>query len=141
MTTGNAPASVGPAFNAETILAALMGNDGTYSLSAQSYRGSGIVVAIPEHGFILRRGEGNIRARITEWIGTAAKVITTHPAPFYRPRYFGSWADSDGTIYFDVVEVFPREELTDAIAAGIARNQIAIWDNGRQETIVLGAVA
>lgn len=130
--------TTGPALNAETILAALMGNDGTYSLSGQAYRGSGILVAIPEHGFVLRRGEGTIRARLTEWITSAAHAITSHPAPFYNPRYFGSWVDSDGTIYFDVVEAFPRENLSEAIAAGVSRNQIAIWDNGRKELIVTG---
>jgi hypothetical protein len=138
MSTGTV-SSTGPAFNADTIVAELLNGDGTISLQGQRYNGSGILVAIPEHSIALVPFEFDAAVsaeKISEWVLANASAISSHPAPFYRPRYFGSWVDSDtGILYLDIVEAFPREELTEAIAAGIARNQIAIWDNGRQEEI------
>lgn len=138
--------STGPAVNGETVARALLGGDGTYSLTGQPYTGAGIIVALPGigetfDGLTLRvEDAADITESVAAWVtGTAAPFIAAHPAPFYHPHYVGSWVDSDtGTLYLDVVEIFPREEIVEAIAAGRDRNQIAIWDAGRQELIETG---
>ena len=136
----NAPASTGPAANVGTIVSALLSGDGTYSLSGSRYTGSGIIVALPEFGGVIDSEVANeTEAIVASWVANNAHAITGNPAPFFRPRYFGIWTDPDSDIvYLDIVEAFPREEYDEAIAAGIARDQIAIWDNGRQELIETG---
>lgn len=133
MSTGTVP-STGPAFRSSTIADALSA-DGTYALSGFAYGGSGILVAIPEYAAAYDVSEfdaAQIHLLIRLWVEDNAAAILSHPAPFYFPRYFGSWVDN-GTLYLDIVEAFPRENLSEAIAAGIARDQIAIWDNGRNQ--------
>jgi hypothetical protein len=136
MSTGTVP-STGPAFDAFTIANALTNGDGTVTLSGTRYNGSGILVAIPEYSAVIEGIDSVDFAGIVEWVEENASAITGNPAPFFNPRYFGVWADGD-TLYLDIVEAFPREEKDAAIAAGIARNQIAIWDNGRSELIETG---
>ena len=133
--------STGPAVNADTVARALLSGDGTYSLTGQRYTGAGIIVALPGVGLVLDRDDAALLpAVIAQWVSNyAAPAVTSRPAPFHRPRYVGSWVDSDtGTLYLDVVEVFAREDIADAIAAGRDRNQIAIWDAGRGEEIATG---
>jgi len=133
--------STGPAVNADTVARALLSGDGTYSLTGQRYTGAGIIVALPGVGLVLDRDDAALLpAVIAQWVSDyAAPAVTSRPAPFHRPRYVGSWVDSDtGTLYLDVVEVFAREEIAEAIAAGRDRDQIAIWDAGRGEEIATG---
>ena len=143
---GNAPASIGPAINVDTITRALLNGDGTFSVTGLPYRGDGIVVAIPAHSaaFVTLDDSSDtdhLFPFVAAWVAKNASAITDNPAPFFRPRFFGSWFDSEtGTLWLDIVEAFPREKLSEAIAAGIDRDQIAIWDNGRGEVIVPGAV-
>lgn len=130
--------STGPAFNADTIAQALFDSDGTIALSGRPYSGSGILVAIPEHALSIPvdRAYG---IAIRNWVEENVSAIVSHPAPFYNPRYFGSWVNS-GILYLDIVEAFPREEFDAAMDAGIARRQVAIYDNGRKELYATGAV-
>lgn len=137
--------STGPAVNADTVARALLSGDGTYSLTGQAYRGDGLVVALPALGVAVAAEDGesdfdHLAPAVAEWVrDVAAPAVTSRPAPFYRPRYVGSWVDSrTGTLYLDVVEIFAREDIADAIAAGRDRNQIAIWDAGRGEEIATG---
>lgn len=134
--------TVGPRFDAAIVTRALLSGDGTYSLtSGQRYTGDGILVAIPGVGLVLEKETAElIPAAIAQWIENyAAPAIHNFPAPFFRPRFLGSWIDPEtGIVYLDIVEAFSREEKEAAIAAGIARDQIAIWDNGRQELIETG---
>jgi hypothetical protein len=131
---GNAPASIGPAFNARTIARALLNGNGTISLTGLPYVGDAILVAIPEHAILLPVNSAVFLDIVETWVNRVANAITSRPAPFHNPRYFGVWTDpANGEVHYDIVEAFPREELDAAIDAGITRNQIAIWDNGRGE--------
>lgn len=137
------PASTGPRANVETLLDALLSVPaGTFSITGQPYRGDGIVVAVKGTGRVLEPHNTptteHVYREIRSWLThRAIPAVTSRPAPFHRPRYLGVWIES-GTVYLDVVEVFPREEIAEAIAAGRDRNQIAIWDAGRQEEIATG---
>ena len=136
-------ASTGPAVNADTVAAALLSGDGTYSVTGQAYRGDGIVVAVDGAGCVVVPDgftSAQLSGIVSAWVEhLAAPYVAAHPAPFYRPHYVGSWVDSaSGWVYLDVVEIFAREDLDDAIDAGYDRNQIAIWDAGRQEEIATG---
>jgi hypothetical protein len=144
MSTGTV-SSVGPAFNVDTIGAALirahLNGGGTISITGLDYAGSGILVAIPENGTRIHFGKGGSGAALKRWIRDNVSAITGNPAPFFNPRYFGIWTDpATGITHLDIVEAFPREEFDAAIAAGIARNQIAIYDNGRGELYATGGV-
>ncbi len=141
----NAPTSTGPQVNAETIATKLITADGTYSITAAPFRGAGYVVALPALGHVIPRGDlrsptrdARIIAEIAAWVrDVAAPEILAHPAPFYRPRYLGSWVDSsDGTLYLDVVEIF--QDRAEAVEAGRDRDQIAIWDAGNGCEIATG---
>lgn len=117
--------TIGPRVNLDTLAEALASGDGTFHLSGQRYTGDGIVVAVAP-----------IRT-----LSDAVAYVESHPAPFYRTHALGSWTDpADGTLYLDIVEIFPREQFNDAMDAGTARGEIAIWDNGRKELFVTGAV-
>ena len=125
--------------NTDTILDALLSAPaGIYSVTGLPYRGDGYVVAIPEFGAILDRrilSDDVLSGEIAEWIEpTAVPAVTTRPAPFHRPRYLAA-SITAGTVRLDVVEIFPREEIREAIAAAQDRNQAVIWDAGRQEVI------
>ena len=133
--------TIGPRFDAAIVTDALLSGDGTYGLTGQPYRGDGIIVALPALGLVLDRDDAALLpAVIGQWVSNyAAPAITSRPAPFHRPRYVGSWVDSaTGTLYLDVVEVFGRDDIAEAIEAGRDRNQIAIWDAGRGEEIATG---
>ncbi len=119
--------------------------DGTYSVTGSPYAGSGYVVAVPAAGFIFPRSDlrspartARLAATVAEWVETvAAPFILSHPAPFYRAHYLGSWVDTtDGTLYLDVVEIF--QDRDEAIAAGVARDQVAIWDASNAVEIATG---
>lgn len=123
------------AYHAVIDAVGIVNGGATVTAAGLPYAGSGLVVAIPEHGRVITDGAGlGALGQIAEWVGYAAHHVT---APSLRPRYFGAWFEGD-TLYLDVVEVFPREEEAEAIAAGAARNQIAIWDAGRQAEIPTG---
>lgn len=129
--------STGDPVARELVAAALVGaTDGaTVAPTGLPYGGSGILVAIPEYGDRIPVGwtpETSILAR--EWVDRVAPHVT---GPHPRPRYFGAWVDG-GTLYLDIVESFPREDIAEAIAAGRARDQIAVWDAGRAEEIPTG---
>jgi hypothetical protein len=100
----------------------------TVGPSGLPYRGDGIVVALPEYATMIT--VLNIDT-VNTWVRAVAPHVT---GPHNRPRWFGSW-QSDGVIYLDVVETFTRDDYDDAVRAGRERNQIAIWDAGRQEEI------
>jgi len=100
----------------------------TVSRSGTPYGGNGIVVALPEHARIVDNPTPEL---VWQWVRDVAHHVTV-PTP--RPRFFGVWT-SGHVAYLDVVEVFPADERDAAVAAGRARNQIAIWDAGRQVEI------
>lgn len=57
---------------------------------------------------------------------------------------FGRWTDTDGTVYWDEVEVF--EDETEALLTAASRGELAIWDIARGveirvETRVVGSLA
>lgn len=128
---------VGPRINVRAIADALTNGDATIGTTGQRYNGDAILVAIPEYGVEINSAHWSpeaIERLVTLFVEETAFAITNFPAPFYRARYFGAWI-RNGILYLDIVEAFPREELNAAIAAGAARNEIAIWDNGRKELI------
>lgn len=139
MVQRNILGTIGPRFNAAVVARAIAnGGDGTYTANGTRYQGDGILVAIPEFGRVLFSDAS--ASQIEEWLNETIVSITSRPAPFHRPRYFGAWIH-EGLLFLDIVEAFPREDIHRAIVAGHDRNQIAIWDNGRQELIATGAVA
>ena len=113
----------------------------TLDQHGQPYRGDGLIVALPEYGAsipgaVLR----SLKREQVEWLvgcwveGRAPEVIGT----YLRPRYFGAWIDGEGTLWVDVVEAYSSEDRDLAVIAGHARNQVAIWDSGRQVEIPTG---
>jgi len=116
------------AYGLVTSALAAAGDGATVLPTGLPYAGSGIVVALPEHAAFLTTPDG---PTVAEWVRTVASAVTSTSL---RPRAFGAW-QSDGVLYLDVVEIFPSDERDAAVAAGRARNQIAIWDAGRGEEI------
>lgn len=114
--------------------------------SGLPYGGSGIIVAVPEHGRVWNVGPRTTQALadlgatladlVRSWIDQEAAVAVAG-AQTLRPRAFGAWRQGD-TLFLDIVEIFPDDEEDAAIAAGRARNQIAIWHAGRGEEIATG---
>jgi hypothetical protein len=133
-------ASTGPRTNTDTILDALLSAPtGIYSVTGLPYRGDGIAVAVKGTGRTLEPHNtpttADVYRHVASWIErTAVPAVTTRPAPFHRPRYLAA-SITAGTVRLDVVEIFPREEIREAIAAAQDRNQAVIWDAGRQEVI------
>src|SRR5690349_20249606 len=63
--------------------------------------------------------------------------VNAHRAVFREPNtYLGTWVDDKGTCHLDVSQVV--NDKTQAIALGIARSKIAIWDVANQREIQLG---
>ena len=126
-----APSSVGDPMNYAAVTAAILANPtgATIDNRGIDYRGSGIAVALPEHGRIIALSVAS--AMVGEWVATVAPHVTTHAA-----RYFGCWVD-DEVLYLDVVEIFSDEDEDRAISAGYARGELAVYHHGRQETIAL----
>jgi len=104
------------------------GDGATVLPTGLPYAGHGLIVALPEYGAVLTGSDG---PTVAEWVRTVAGAVT---GPRLRQRAFGAW-QSDGVTYLDVVEIFPSDDRDAAVAAGRARNQIAIWDAGRGEEI------
>ncbi len=133
-------ASTGNPVAVDVVAAALAtATDGaTVSRSGQPYGGSGILVAVPEHSMIFGQWtdhpDGLDLQAVRDWVEWKSATVT---APSLRPLYFGAWRDG-GNLYLDVVEAFPDDEEAAAVAAGAARNQIAVWHAGRGEEIATG---
>jgi len=107
----------------------------TVSASGQPFNGSGYVVAVPEYSHVIELGFVRVVSdAVRTWVATASHHVTGR---HLRPRYFGAWVNGD-RLYLDVVEVFPDDERDAAVAAGRARNQIAVWDAGRGEEVPTG---
>lgn len=82
-----------------------------------------------------------------ENIGYSAPTLTDGYVVATRPtkreadlpttgELFGRWTDPDtGTVYWDAVEVFAS--LADALDAGRARGELAIWDVAKAEAITV----
>lgn len=131
--------TVGPRVNLGTLLDKLITTDGTFSVSGSEYRGHGILVALS--GVVIDPDTACLTEEASAWLSDAVSDVLAHPVPFYRPRYLSVWTDPvSGLLYLDIVEAFPREDLAEAVAAGRDRNQIEIWDAGRQELINTGAI-
>lgn len=108
------------------------GDGATITPSGLPYTGSGIVVALPDYAALLTSPDG---PTVGEWVAAVASVVTDSSAP--RPRAFGAW-QHDGRLYLDVVELWSDADEDDAVSAGRARGEIAVWHNGRQEEIATG---
>ena len=113
------------------------GDGATVLPTGLDYRGNGFVVAVPEHSLIVDTSLFVWEGDVAMWVHNVESAVTSHVAPFENRRAFGAWIH-DGKLYLDVVEIFPRESEQEAIAAGVARNQIAIWDAGRGVEIATG---
>lgn len=79
-----------------------------------------------------------------ESIGFSTPVLTDGYVVAVRPikreadipttgTLFGRWTDTDGTVYWDEVEVI--DSLIGAIAAAHYRNELAIWDLSTNQEI------
>lgn len=132
-----APSSVGNPVDVEKVARALSeAVDGaTVDGRGKAYAGDGILVAIPEHGrrVKIRAGHGatDMRNSIRRWVQTVAPVVSSHAA-----HWFGAWSEN-GVIYLDVVQSFSSADEAEALAAGRARGERAVWHNGRKECIYL----
>ncbi len=146
---GGLPSTGNPVAVSAVVDALIAATDGaTVMPSGQSYGGSGIIVAVPEHGLVItpedcRRWQywsaDGLTDAVNRWVERNAANVTN--AQSLRPRAFGAWSaetSTGRTIYLDVVEIFPDDEETAAVEAGRARNQIAIWHAGRGEEIATG---
>lgn len=100
----------------------------TIMITGLPYAGSGIIVALPEYGYVITADQPE---SVRTWVDRVAPEVT---GAHLRPRAFGVWHHK-GLIYLDVVEIFPSDERHEALAAGYARGQVAIWDAGRREEI------
>lgn len=103
----------------------------TIMITGLPYAGSGIIVALPEYGVVLSARHAFLRAAVRNWVDNVAPAVT---GAHLRPRAFGVW-HHEGRLYLDVVEIFPSDERHEALAAGHARGQVAIWDAGRRREI------
>lgn len=123
-----------------------------YTLTASPAKVADVLIAAVDGATVLRNGQ-------TLEAGTTGYVVAYgSPRSFTFPSYvgyemrltyisafiaewwnhadaFGIWIDND-SVYLDVVEIETDRET--AIAKGIARNQIAIWDNGAMDEIATG---
>lgn len=109
--------------------------------SGQPYVGSGIVVAVEDsdlYGDIFDWIEEDYpQRRIHDWVESVSGLVAN--AQTLRQRAFGIWVNEvTHAVYLDVVEIFSDDDEAEAVAAGRARDQIAIWHNGRKETIDTG---
>jgi hypothetical protein len=103
------------------------------------YAGSGIIVALPEHGYVVPIGSLGLASPrvahgVRRWVDRVASAVTERSL---RPRAFGAWIDGD-SLYLDVVEIFPGDQEDEAVAAGRTRNQISVWHAGRKQEIPTG---
>ncbi len=133
---GRAPSSVGNPVDVERVTAALVaaGDGATVGQRGEAYAGSGILVALPEHGERVNASADVFTVELVRrWVAGAARAVSATSSP---ARYFGAWVDR-GTLYLDVVEAFSDSEERDAIAAGNARGELAIFHAGRGECITL----
>jgi hypothetical protein len=130
-------ATAGPRVFAPQLATDLLDNSDpgiTLTLDGQRYTGSGILVAVKGQGLVTDVNAPLVYA--DRWVIEAADYVKAHPAPFYRRHLLGSWVDSTtGSVYLDVVEEFTDRD--EAIAAGLERREIALWDAGRGEEIIL----
>lgn len=106
---------------------------------------SGYVVAIPEHGKIIDQAEARelygvkggdnwgARLEVASWVLDMIPVVDSHATPITLT--LGSWRH-EGKLYLDLGQVYADRDA--AIAAGIERNQIAIWDVAKGEEIPTG---
>lgn len=126
----------GPAHHRSTIVRALLaglaanGGASVTSYGRPAPQSAGLVVAVdPQHAHTIADAAGQLAhpalvALVGRWVDRVAHVVT---GPQLRARVFGAWVDG-GNVYLDVSEIFPAEERAAALAAGAARNQIAIYD-------------
>lgn len=129
--------STGPRVNIDNIAERLenAGDGATILPTGLDYRGSGYVVAVPAHSYvILNDGSVDVAREVRHWVRNVATFVD---GPNLRRRAFGAWTHK-GDVYLDVVEIFSDLDREDAIAAGVARNQIAVWDAGRGVEVATG---
>jgi hypothetical protein len=106
---------------------ATMALDGTVPVTGYAVALPGLEQTYPD-GYADTADDGATVARISAY-------IDAHRASLERPdRYLGAWVDA-GTLYLDTVEVFTDRDA--AILAGIAAEQIAIFDIAAGEEIRL----
>ncbi len=141
--TPRVPSSVGDPLNLNAVVAALVGaTDGaTVDAQGHAYTGDGIVVALPEYGDRVITddaetlpGAPSLADFVAAWVRSVAPAVTVTASP---ARYFGAWV-ADGVMHLDVVEAWSNVDRDAAVAAGRARNQIAVWDAGRGVEIPTG---
>jgi hypothetical protein len=131
--------SVGPAADVDKVVTVILLVQDGATLGAQGHRytGDGIMVAMPEHGAVIDTAHtpGWMDA-LAQWVERVAPVVTEVGAT--PARYFGAWYGPNGHLYLDVVQGFSSADRDLAIAAGRARDQIAVWDAARREEIPTG---
>lgn len=74
-----------------------------------------------------------VTSRTVQWASKAA-------ASEFNANYVGTWL-KDGTVYFDAVRYFGPERRSDALLAGVAAGQEAIYDFAAGESIYLDEVS
>lgn len=103
--------------------------------------GSGIAVARPE--FSRSYGpEHDVFDAVNDYILTTDIEAEDRFGSLHAPAdhlAYGAWRDSStGTLWLDVVDIFPPARKDEAVQAGQVRNQIAVYDIGAQEEIPTG---
>lgn len=137
------PSSVGRPVAVDAVVNAIVTepSDGaTIMATGLPYGGSGIVVALPGHGYVLNARRCRVLAEngfsprdlVEVWVQNRAQIVTD--AQTLRRRAYGVWRHGE-EIHLDIVEIFSDEDEDLAVKAGQARNQISVWHAGRGEEI------